>query len=361
MKKKGLIILFFLVHLQVSGFDERDVLVEKLIQPETTVEGAEGLFELYQLGGVRTILKQFNNMPHDLAYQYAYSLRNLDLFRFRNDLNANLQEAKTVEQKGVALMVLSSLGRQIDSEIFLTFAEDVNENIKVRLAALSCLAAIQNPKYFELFAQVAEESVVDYETGQNDFMYCDMSNVSKGLFYFLKPRLNERSTATHGVKMVMLHALPPNATDFFDKMLENREKKYFSMMINKAMKCGGTELLDYLANDKRAKKLKDQIDKARPVAAMINKYKAQIFSASNQEQFPIGSLVSRFYSVKGRDELSASFAVIKVDATGTISMVQEQSPVGMTGAFNNLIGKKTMAAKLDFAPVESLYFAVAPF
>lgn len=364
MKKTLIVLSVILINLSLlraDDIDKRDIYIKKLKNPAETVAGAEGLFEEYQLGGVRTIIRQLNNLPEDLAFQYVYALKNLDLFRFRNDMNANLQGAETVAQKGVALMLLSSLGRRIDSDIFMKFAENPTEDIQVRLAAATCLSAIQKPKYFDLIADIAETSVVDYATGRNDFRYCDFSQVNRGLFYYLKPRLDVRKTATHGVKMVMLMVVPPSATEFYQLMLDKKDKDYFMMMINQAANHGGTELLNTMAASKRAKKLWSTVNAAKPVAALVTGAKSKLFSKSEKVKYPLGALIPRSYSVKGQNGLSASVALIKVDASGTISIVEEESVSGSKGAFDFMKGKKTMPAKIDFTPVDSMYLMVAPF
>jgi len=361
MKQNGMLLSLILFSLFSIAQDERDVFVGKLIKPETTLEGAQGLYDSYQLGGVRTIIKQFNNMPADLALQYAFAFRNLDLFRFRNDMNANLLEAKSPEHRGVALMLLSSLGRQIDANTFMKFAENPTEDIRVRLAAATCLCAVQNPRYFELYAQIAEEAVVDYETGRNDFVYCDFTFVSPGLFYYLKPKLEERSTSTHGVKIVMLQTVNPNSTEFYEMLLEAREKDYFPMMVNQAIKVGSVDLLKMMADHKRAKKIKDKVQAAIPAAALVAKYKPKTFKHAKKEQYPIGALFSRPMQGKGVEGYLKGSAALKVDANGTISVLEESSPFGGSGVFSSYSGKTTMAAKLDFQPVESIYLVVAPF
>jgi len=360
MKQSGALILILMICNGVMALDNRDEFVDQLIDPSETVIGAEGLFESYQLGGVRTIIKNLNKMPADLALQYAHAMSNLDLFRFRNDMNGNLQSAKTVEQKGAALLLLSSLGRKIDSGIFLEFAEDINEDIRVRLAAATCLAAIQNPTYFELFAEIAETSIVDPATGRNDFIYCDYTNISRGLFYTLKPKLDVKSTAKHGVIMVMLQVVKPGHNEFYTKLIDLRRKEYYDMMINQAARAGAVDLLDTIANHKKAKKVWDMAKSARPAALMVAKYRDQLFNKSNKKKYPIGSLIPPQYAANGRDGYSASFAILKVDAEGVMSVVQEESILGSKGPFSALNGKKTMAAKLDFAPIESLYFVVSP-
>ncbi|PIE90242.1 MAG: hypothetical protein CR997_06545 [Acidobacteria bacterium] len=360
MKKTILISILLMMCTAVFALDNRDKFVAQLVNPAETVAGAEGLFDSYQLGGVRTIIKNFNQMPPELAMQYAYALRNLDLFRFRNDMNANLQNAKTLEQKGIALLLLSSLGRRIDSSIFQQVAENPAEDIKVRLSAATCLCAIQNPKYFDLFAEIAELAVCDPETGQNSFIYCDFSNVSKGMFYYLLPKLDSKTTATNGVILSLLQIVSPGNSDFYTKLLDLRKKDYYRLMIDRAARVGAVDLLDLMSSSKRAKKLWDQIKAVRPAAAMVAKHKDQLFCQSDQKKYPIGSLIPRVFTMNGKMGLSSGIAIVKVDESGNVSILEEHSPAGVTGAFSSISGKKTMAAKLDFVPVESYYVLYAP-
>lgn len=337
-----------------QGLPDRDKLTEELMQLETRVDATRGLVESYQLGGIRTILRNLGEMPLESRMDFAQMFQGLDLFRFRNDLNTNLNDSKEKESKALFLMLMSQFGRKVDLSVFEQYANDEDEVRFVRLAAATGLVKFQNPKYYDLFVSLTEDIDLDLESAENDFRFADISMGNKGFYYYVQTKLTKEES-THGYVMTALVMATRESSDLYAKILNLRQRKYVPLMINRAIEVGGVELLEMMREEKACKKFRDEIEKAIPAAKIVAEYWDKLFDRSNPEQYPIRPLTPFDLKPRGM-ALNRSYAIVNVSATGEMHVVEEFGPFcqkaeALRAAFE---GKKTFPAYLEWNPVESL-------
>ena len=168
--------IFFLLLFTLTGtlaqgqlLPDRDELTKKFLIESTTVEASQELIKHFQKGGLRTIIRNINELPPEQRVRYGEVLRHMDLMTFRNDLNANLENATDDESKAMFLMLLATVGRALDQSIFQKYIDDETASIKVRLAAASAIIKVQKPAFYDKFHEIAEDAEIDLTTGKKRF------------------------------------------------------------------------------------------------------------------------------------------------------------------------------------------------
>ncbi len=344
-----------------QGLPDRDELIEKFKNESTNSEAAADLIKYFQWGGVRSIIRNMDNISYELAASYSQSLRHADLMRFRNDLNANLTKADGQYTKALYLMLLATIGRALEPAVFEPYLAET-EPVRVRLAAASGTVKIQDPKRYDRFHQIADEAVIDPATGQDDFFFADIDKGNLGLYLYTKSKLSEKPG--HGVIMTAVKMSENDSVDVYEMILDLRKRKYIPIMIDHAVQVGGVALLDAMSAHKRAKKFRADIDAAKPAAQAIAQYRAQFPDKKDASSIPFGPLlppVSQLGSGSGANPGPRTFAVVKVSASGEMSLVARQS---LTGAFAEdalkALSGRTLPAHENFKPVESFALIVLP-
>lgn len=360
-------VLILIIGLAVFAQEEealpdREDLVQKIIGTDH-VAGTRELLDFFQLGGVRTIFRNLDKMDLERARQYANAFRGLDLFRFRNDLNAGLQNAGNKELKGLTLQLMASFGRNLEPAVFLPFADDEKQDITLRLAAASGLIKVQNIQHYEKFHEIAKNAEVDPSTGRNDFRYVDLDSSNQGFYYFSMSKLTGDTPPHHGHILSCLMACDQQSAELYGKVLDLKRKKYIPLMIDRAIRLGGVGLLEAMKAHKSMKKMVPDLEKAAAAAAIVASYRDRLSPAHKPSDLPIGPLLPNQFQGTGTALGTAgAYVIVRVDSTGAVSVVEALTPFGGSAESitAGLAGLTTVPALVQWAPVESHVLLVCP-
>ena len=359
MRTKSLL-LSFLFTATCFGqiLPDRDELVRKFLEPATTDQAAGELIKHFQWGGLRTIIRNVPKLPLQDRLQYGEVLRHADLMRFRNDLNANLENATDPETKALFLMLLATVGRALDPSVFEPYIADESNPLFVRLAAASGVIKVQNPKNYDRFHELSNKAVIDYETGQNDFRFADVSKSNLGFYLYTKSQL-EQDKAPNGVILSAIAMAESSGADIYTPILDGKRRKFFPLMIDRAIQVGGVTLLDAMASHRAARKFGDLIAQAKPAASAIARYRGQFMDTLDKTSAPIGPLLPRHGSGNASG-LRAGYAVVEISEAGSVSIISHHNPNGGTDNLKELLPSSTLPAYLDWKPVKSYALVMAP-
>ncbi|MCB1041909.1 MAG: hypothetical protein KDC35_03160 [Acidobacteria bacterium] len=353
-----IVVLLLGAHIvALSQLPDRDELIAKLNDPAASQQAFQDLVVHYQLGGVRSILRNLNQLPAETRIAYGRALMHLDLFRYRNDLNANLTETNDPESKALYLQMLATFGRQLESSVFEPYINNEQEDIRVRLAAVSGTIKIQNPVFYEKFYEIAKDAEYDPETGQDDFAFADIDMSNQGFYYFTRGKLAADDVSDAHI-LTAIRMADKQSTELYTMLLDLKSKKIVPKMIDRAVRVGGVALLEVMEGHKTAKKMLDEIKKAKTAAAAMAKY--QSLDVSNAESYPIVAAVPRTVRGKGAEGMGGGFAVIKVAEDGTATVMEHMNPFGGSDEIKALAGRTFVPAMLNFKAVESFVFVTAP-
>ncbi len=360
MHMRTMMLLIGAQMMALAQMPDREVLVEQLKDPATSQQAFADLVVHYQLGGVRSILRNLNELPNPTRLAYGQALLSLDLFRFRNDLNANLTEATDPEAKALFLQMLATCGRQLDSAVFDPYIDNEDEDIRVRLAAVSGPIKIQNPTYYDKFFEVAKKASFDPSTGRDDFKYADIDMSNQGFYYYTRGKI-----ASDGVSDVHVYTAirmaGPASGELFTTILDLKWKKFVPLMIDRAVRVGAPALLDVMADHKTAKKFKDEIAKARPAAATIATYLNRGPDFNSKDQYPIAAALPRNLKGTGDDGLAAGYGIVKIAADGSSTLVEHMAPfAGNESLKADFSNYHAIPAFVNFSPVESFAWVTSP-
>jgi hypothetical protein len=345
-----------------DNLPDREDLVQKIIGTDH-VAGTRELLDFFQLGGVRTIFRSLDKMDLERARQYARAFRGLDLFRFRNDLNAGLQNATNNELKGLNLQLMASFGRNLEPSVFLPFSDDEKQDITLRLAAGSGLIKIQNIEYYEKFLEIAKNAEVDPATGRNDFRYADLDSSNQGFYYFSLSKLSGDTPPHHGHILSCLMACDQQSAELYTKVLDLKRKKYIPLMIDRAIRLGGVALLEAMKSHKTMKKMIPDLEKAAAAAAVVASYKDKLAPVHKPSELPVGPLLSvQFQGIGSAQGTAGAYVIVRVDSAGTVSVVEVLTPFGGSAETitTALAGMTTVPAMLQWTAVESHLLLVSP-
>lgn len=339
---------------------DRDELIAQFVDPATNQTGAQELIKHFQMGGLRSIIRNLDKLPPDLRVQWCFALKDLDLMRFRNDLNANVQETADPTSKGLFLMLLATIGRALDPSLFNEYVNNSGYELKVRLAAASGPIQIQNPTYYDKFHQLAEEATVDPGTGQNDFMFSLIDRSNVGFYFYTKGKI-ERGV-DRGIALTAIALVDNGDLDLWNSLLDLREKDYLPMMIDRAIRVGGVDLLNAMEEHRMGRKVRDELPKAIEAAAVIAKYREQLHTKPDPELVPLAPVLPiRATGQSETEGYRAAYTIVKVSADGTVSVVEDLSPFGaMVNALPEKLPKTTFPAYRDWKPAESYHLVFSP-
>jgi hypothetical protein len=338
---------------------DRDELRTKFLQRESSAQAAQDLIDNFQMGGLRTIIRNLLKLPPDLRVQYGRSLSYMDLSRFANDLNANLENAQDPETRAMCLMMLATLGRSIAPAVFEKYIADESQPMMVRLAAMSGRCKIQNPAIFDRFYELADEAVVEPHNGRNDLAYADVSKDNLPFFLYTKAQV-EKKEASHGLILSAISVAGKNSTDIYKSILDKKKKKYLPLLVDRAIQVGGVQLLESMAGHRTAKRYKAEISFAMSVAKAVAKYRDRFMDQVPQDKTPIGPVLPINGTGTGKEDYRAAYAVVQVTAEGDIKLLSHDKPYGGDDNLQTLLTGKTQPAYLDWKPVESYALVIAP-
>ncbi len=338
---------------------EREELVKKFLVESTSAEASRELIKHFQMGGLRTIIRNMGSLPYKQALEYGASLRYMNLSRFGNDLNTNLNNADGPQTRAMYLMLLATIGRTIAPETFETVMADESAPMYVRLAAASGVIKVQNPAIYDRFIALADDAEVDPATGKNDLQFADIGKNNIGFFLYTKGKIGG-DDMSHGSIICTLAMIDANDVDVYEELLDAKEKKYFDLMIDRAVKIGGVQLLETMQGHKAAKKYRDKIAQAMPAAQAIAQYTDKLLP-NGIDNLAIGPALFPTGTGSGTEGFSAAVAVAKISASGEISIVTHQAPFGGTDDLKSILAGKTFPAhNIKWEPVDSYVLVIAP-
>jgi len=353
----------FVIVIGVSAFGQllpdRDELVQKFLAESTSVEASRELIKHFQKGGLRTIIRNINELPPHQRIRYGEVLRHMDLMTFRNDLSANMENAPDDDSRAMFLMLLATVGRALDQSIFQKYVDDQTAPVKVRLAAASGIIKIQKPSLYDQFHEIADTADIDPTTGQDDFVYADIHKSNVGFYLYTRSQLDQ-DKMSHGVIITALVMAENDSVDIYNKILDEKKRKYIPLMIDRAVKVGGVQLLEAMSDHKTCKKSLDEIQKGLAAAKFIAQYRNMFMDKLEKSNEPIGPLLPLFCPGQGAEEgFRPGYAVVKVSAEGDISLLYNGNPFGGSSDFENALRGHTVPAYMDWKPVESYALVLA--
>lgn len=368
---RSLLFLFLTIACMGQTLPDRDELIAKFKVKETSDQAAIDLIKYYEMGGLRSIIRNVNELPPELRLQYAHVFRYMDLSRFRNDLNANVAEADNAETRAMWLMLLSTIGRMLTPDTFTKYSDDPGQPIMVRLAAASGLVQVQNPAHFDKFMEIAEEAEYDPGTGKNDFKFANISKArSMGLYFYSRGKVDNgtKDKPSQGQILTALYMAENNDADLYNAVLKLRSKKYVPLMIDRAIQIGSSDLLEVMAKDKFTKKrYKEPIAQAKTAAAAMASHRKSLYEyqssaamEANDSATPLGARVIWTGNGGGQEGYRSAYAIVKVSADGTMSILEHAKPYGGGDNIKESFSGKTLPAYIDWKPVDSTYLVVAP-
>lgn len=342
-----------------QGLPDRDELIAKFIQEDTSDAAARELVKHFQMGGLRSIIRNLNKLPFKKTLAYGESLRHLDLNRFRNDLNANVGSAKGVQTKAMFLMLLSTVGYQVDPTVFKAHAANEADPLFVRLAAGGGVITVQSPKLYDDFLAMADEAIVDPGTGQDDLRYALLTKKNLGFYLYSKGKLDDKETATHGAIVCSLAMVEAGDTEVYENLLDHKKRKYFPLMIDRAVKVGGVDLLETMLAHKAAKKFKSQINSGIGAARAVAEYREKF--ADKAKDLNMGPVLYAKSTGTGNAGYRAGYGVAKINVDGSVTLVTHQAPFGGSDDLSSLLTGTTFPAhNKRWEPVESYMLVFSP-
>ena len=338
-----------------QALPDRDELIAKFKVDATETDAAMELVKHYQMGGLRSIIRNLNEIPYERALNYGSSLRHIDLNRFANDLNTLLGGADGPKRKALYLMLLATIGRSLAPEVFETPMNNTSEPMSVRLAAASGFIKRQDPSRYDLFHALAEDAVIEPGTGKNDFLFADVDKSNSGFFFYTKSKLDE-DTVNHGAIRSMMAMVGPTDTEIYQILLDKRRRQYYPLMIDRAVQVGGVSLLEAMADHRSARRFRTQIEAAMPAARAMAQFQDKLLPF-HTENLSIGPTLPMHGDGSGAaEDYRAGFAVVKVDVSGQMTIVAHENPFGGSDNLKTLISGKTFPAhNTDWEPIESFY------
>jgi len=357
-----LLFLFLAPFSLGQGLPDRDALIEKFVVADTNVDAAAELLKHFQMGGLRTIIRNLEKLPPDIRLRYYHVLLHMDLMRFRNDLNANVEEFVDPDSRAMSLMLLATIARNLQPSVFSKYADDPAQPIKVRLAAASGLVKIQKPAYYQKFHELAEEAVYEPSVGKNDFAFAHIGKSANNSFYlYTRGQLSIDKPSDGVIKSAILMS-ENESTDVYETVLDLRKRKWVPMMIDRAVQVGGVDLLKLMVDHRLTRRrFVVEVSSAMTAAEAIAPFRSRMMDKSDQSKTPIGAVVPFSASGSGSAEgYHAGYGIIKVAADGTMSLVQGHTPFGGSNNMAEVVSGKTLPAYLDWEPVESYYLILAP-
>jgi len=338
---------------------EREELVKKFMVESTSVEASRELVKHFQMGGLRTIIRNMGQLPYQRALAYGESLRYMDLSRFGNDLNTNLSNADGPQTRAMYLMLLATIGRTIAPATFEVFVDNASEPMYIRLAAASGIIKVQNPAIYDRFLALANDAVVEPGTGKNDFQFADIGKGNIGFFLYCKNKLDS-DEISHGAIVTTLAMIGADDVDAYEYLLKAKEKKYFDLMIDRAVKVGGVQLLETMQANKVAKKWRDKISQALPAARAIAEFNDKLLPLK-KDGLHMGPVLTTVGSGAGTEGFSAAVAIAKISASGEVSILTHQSPFGGNDNLQTFLSGTTFPAhNKEWQPVDSYVLVIAP-
>jgi len=357
---------FFIAGMLVTGLGfaqlpDRDELAAKFKTAETSHQAAEDLLEHFAMGGIRTLLRNLNDLDASSRLAYGNMFRNMDMFRFRDDLNSNLTSVADADSQAMYLMLISSAGRQIADTFFSPYVDDESSPVHVRLAAAGGIIKIQNPALYDRFLAIADNAVVDSSTGQNDLYYANLNKENLGFFLYAKGKADQKD-APHGAIICAIEMSENDDTDLYEALLNNKKKKYYASMIDHAILVGGTKLIDVMLGHKQMKKSLQQLESAKLIAEKFAEYRVKSANTLKGETATLlPYLPVRFGGTASKSGYHSAYAIAKIDATGQMSLVYHNAPFGDgNDNLKAVLTGRTMPANVDFAPVETYVLVAAP-
>lgn len=359
--RAAIVVLFFSMTVFGQGLPDQDKLVQEMTSGDTKA-GAKGFIESFGMGGVRSMINALGDMPVEKRMAYGRALLYMDLFRFRNDLNANLQKAEDSNSKALYLNMMATFGGQIHDEVFTPFMNNESNPTFVRLAAAAGIVQLQKPDNYEKFYEIAERAVIDPATGQNDFRYVHIEKSNLGLFLYTKSKIDDRR-APHGKVVTAIELAGAGDTEIYQIILDNRMKKYIPHMIDRAIRAGAPDLLRVMLDHKTCKRNKSEISRAIPAAEAVAQFNDKLLKANRDPNHPvIGPAIPVRGEGQGTAEgFRAGYAVVKIDAEGNMEVVCLEKPAsGATENIKELYSGNTLPAYSDWKPIESYILVTAP-
>lgn len=344
-----------------QALPDRDKLVKQFLNESNSVDAARELIKHFQMGGLRTIIRNISKLPLQKRLQYGELLRHFDLMRFRNDLNTNLDRAKDPSTRGMNLMLLATIGRNLEPSVFEPYLADESAHIRVRLAAASGLVKVQKPGNYDRFLQLANSVVMDAGSGRNDLVFADISKSNLGFYIYTKSQIDQKSVQ-HGAIVTAIAMCENDSGDVYETILDLKKRKYVPQMIDRAIKVGGVNLLEIMAQHKTSKKkFAGEIAKALEAARVIARYRGKFLDKQPAQKLLIGPLFPRTGTgTSAESGYRAAYAVARIDASGQVSLAAHQAPFGTSDNLKDLIKGVTLPAYLDWEPVECYILVVAP-
>lgn len=337
-----------------QGLPDRDKLTQEFVKSSSSDAAALELFKHFQMGGLRTVIRNLNELPEQHREQWGYGLKHMNLFRFRNDINGLLQSAKDESTKSTNLMLLSTMGRAIPNDVFAPFFRNASEPLHVRLAAGAGMIQIQNPGLYDEYYTTAEESVYDFDLDRNDFQYALLDKTNVGFFLYTKAKVEDKSP-THGMIVSAIRMIEKGDTEIVDAVLNTREKKYVPLLIHQAIRRGAPNLLQFMLEHKRGKRFDEEIGRAMPAAQMVAKYYDQLNKTFEETDHYVGPRIVRVGKGSGGMEgYPGGYAIVKVKADGTTEILEHTNPFGGTDNLKSLVEANTFPAHLNFEPQEAV-------
>lgn len=339
---------------------DRDELVAQFKDPATIEPAVRELYKSFGMGGIRSVMSNINKLEPQQRLQWVRTFHYMDFNRFFNDVVGNLENAPDAETKAMWMMLLASEGRTVDPNFFEKYATDESQDLKLRLAAMSGFCMRQDPERYKRFYALADKAVVDPETGRNDLAYALLTKENQGLFFYTRSML-EKGKSSHGAILIALAMADAGDSQVFTKIIELKDKKYTSMMIDRAVAVGGVAILDAMASHKLMKKDLAEINAAKPGAAAIAAHISKLYAQQTHDKtkVPMAAVLPLSLPGSGSQGKHAGFAIVKVDANGDVSVVEQASPTGAAIQVSGLPAK-TVPAYLDWAPIESFYLLSVP-
>lgn len=342
-----------------QGLPDRDELIAKFLDEKTADQATRDLCKHFGMGGLRTIIRNVNKLPLERRLQYANVFMYMDIQRFSNDINANVAKAEDAETRAMWLRLLARQGRFLDPTVFEKWVRDESQDMRVRIAAMSGLVQKQDPARYKRLYELADTAVVDPITGRNDLEYAFLTKENKALYYFTKSELDKKPGP--GTILIALALADAGDWEVFEKIIKMRKKKQFPMLINRAVQIGGVDILDQMAANKAFKKLRNQIKSGKTAASALAAHNSKLYAVQTHDKKtnPLGAVLPLKAGGTGRDGYSAGYAIVKVAADGTVSLVEAKRPFGGNDQLSALEGK-TIPAFSNWEPVESYHLIFSP-
>jgi hypothetical protein len=321
--KSTMILAGITLSFSIWAQEDRQIYIDQLKNEETVPAALSALYEKYQLGGVRTVIRNLNEMPTSIGYSVIQTLGELDLWRFRNDMIANVETAQTTEQKALAVYLLAELARRVDPATFQELISASDTPDQVKMAAFSGLLRIRKPEYFDQFLDYLMSLEKEKKYSLDLYRFFNFRDISQALFYYYKPKLEDRKFQNDAFFKTILHFVPKGETDLYEKMVVMRQKDHFPLMYTAIIKNGDVAALDFLVSHKKAKKMVDELETLRPLVMISAKGRKGALEEKPQH-YPIGSFLLRDLP----QPLIQGVALVRINDKGIPTVLEQASLTG---------------------------------